>query len=213
MVGDQFPQIIHVLGTANWCLTGIWLPPHHLDAGTPQGLQRVQGEFVKRHSTGTPWSIRATCTRHRCLHACKALPPYAGSRPLQHLHRSQAHHLRLPAEAGQMLTEAIQSSWLHCTIQDWQTAHLSTGLGDFTLPVARFLHVHIDTSRLHILPHCSRPFDPLARRRPHPRHHSRHCGKRPTDQQDIPLRLSADHHHRPGTSVWISTLPLPDQAV
>jgi hypothetical protein len=35
-----------------------------LEAGTPQGLRRVKGESVSRHSTGAPLSIRATCTRH-----------------------------------------------------------------------------------------------------------------------------------------------------
>jgi hypothetical protein len=44
------------------------LPPHHLDTGAPQGLRKVQGEFVMRHSTGTPRHIHTTCTRHRRLH-------------------------------------------------------------------------------------------------------------------------------------------------
>jgi hypothetical protein len=35
---------------------------------TPQGLRRVQGEFVTRHSTGTPRLIHDSCTRHRRLH-------------------------------------------------------------------------------------------------------------------------------------------------
>jgi hypothetical protein len=51
------------------------LPPHHLDTGTPQGFRRVQGEFITRHPTGAPQSIRATCTRHRWLHVrhgCRA---------------------------------------------------------------------------------------------------------------------------------------------
>jgi hypothetical protein len=33
-----------------------------------------------------------------------------------------------------------------------------------------------DVSGLHILPHCSRPYYPLARSLPHPGHHSRHRG-------------------------------------
>jgi hypothetical protein len=43
-------------------------PPHHLNTGAPQGLRKVQGEFVMRHSTGTPRHIHATCTHHRRLH-------------------------------------------------------------------------------------------------------------------------------------------------
>jgi hypothetical protein len=66
---------------------------------------------------------------------------------------------------------------------------------------------------LHMLPHCSRPFHPLAGSRPYPRHHGRHRGTRPTDGLDIPLRLSADHHHRPRTSVRVSTFSLPGQAM
>jgi hypothetical protein len=49
--------------------------PHNRDAGTPQSLRRVQGEFVTRHTTDTPRSIRATGTRHRRLHVrhrCRA---------------------------------------------------------------------------------------------------------------------------------------------
>jgi hypothetical protein len=44
------------------------LPPHHLNAGAPQDLQKVQGEFVTHHSTCTPRSIHTTCTHHRRLH-------------------------------------------------------------------------------------------------------------------------------------------------
>jgi hypothetical protein len=47
-----------------------------------------------------------------------------------------------------------------------------------------------------VLPHYSRTFHLLARS-----HHSRHRGKRPVDRLDIPLRLSASHHHQPETSV------------
>jgi hypothetical protein len=46
-----------------------------------------------------------------------------------------------------------------------------------------------------ILPHCSRPFQPLAGSRPHPGHLSRHRGTRPADRLDIPLRLPTNHHH------------------
>jgi hypothetical protein len=70
-----------------------------------------------------------------------------------------------------------------------------------------------DVSGLHVLPHCSRPIHPLARSRPHPGHHSRHRGTRPTNRLDIQLRLPADDHHRPGTSVRIHTLPIPGHAV
>jgi hypothetical protein len=65
-----------------------------------------------------------------------------------------------------------------------------------------------EVSGLHILPHCSRPFHPLAGNCPHPGHHSRHSGTRSTDRLDISLRLPAYHHHRPGTSVRISTFPI-----
>jgi hypothetical protein len=58
-----------------------------------------------------------------------------------------------------------------------------------------------DVSTLRILPHCSRSFHPLAASRPHIGHHSRHRGPRLADRLDVPLRLSADYHHRPGTSV------------
>jgi hypothetical protein len=58
-----------------------------------------------------------------------------------------------------------------------------------------------DLIRLHILPRRSQPFHSLAGSRPHPGHHNRHRGKRPTNWLDIPLQLFAHHHHRPGTSV------------
>jgi hypothetical protein len=52
--------------------------------------------------------LRPRATGH--LRDRKAVTPYTGSAPLLHLHRPQDHHLRLPAEAVQMLTAAIQSS-------------------------------------------------------------------------------------------------------
>jgi hypothetical protein len=51
------------------------LSTHYLEAGTPQGLRRVQGEIVTRHSPGESRSIRATCIHHRRLHVhheCRA---------------------------------------------------------------------------------------------------------------------------------------------
>jgi hypothetical protein len=75
-----------------------------LDTGAPQGLRVVQGErywvfglcpsseFVTHHTSGTPGSIRATCTRHMRLHVrhgCRA----AATRQ----ERLGAHHL-LPQE-------------------------------------------------------------------------------------------------------------------
>jgi hypothetical protein len=68
-----------------------------------------------------------------------------------------------------------------------------------------------NVSRLHILPHCSRLLHSMARSHPHPGHHSRNHGTCPLDRLDIPFRLPTDHHHRPGTSVWVTTLPLPGQ--
>jgi hypothetical protein len=70
-----------------------------------------------------------------------------------------------------------------------------------------------DVSRLHVLPHCSRPFHPLARSHPHSGYHSRHRGTCPTVHLDIRLRLPTDHHHRPGTPVRIPTVPVSGQAV
>jgi hypothetical protein len=64
-----------------------------------------------------------------------------------------------------------------------------------------------DVRGLYVLPYCSRQFHPLARSRPHPGHHSRYCGTRPTDRLDIPLRLPADHH-RIGALVCIPTSPI-----
>jgi hypothetical protein len=40
------------------------------------------------------------------LRGRKVFPPYAGSAPL-YLHRQQTHHLRFPAEVGQVLTPAV----------------------------------------------------------------------------------------------------------
>jgi hypothetical protein len=51
------------------------LLPHHLDTGTLQGLRKVHGKFVTRHSNVTPRSISATYTCHRRLqvyHVCCA---------------------------------------------------------------------------------------------------------------------------------------------
>jgi hypothetical protein len=67
--------------------------------------------------------------------------------------------------------------------------------------------------RLHLLPHCNRPLHALARSHPHRRHHSRNRGTCPLDRLDIPFWLPANHHHRPRTSVWVTVLPLPGQAL
>jgi hypothetical protein len=93
----------------------------HLNAGTSQSLQTVQGELVMRHYTGTPRPIRASCTRHRrphVRHGCHAaatrperlaafvhkkpnptgkitatpLPPTTTSQSTQH-HRSTTYHV------------------------------------------------------------------------------------------------------------------------
>jgi hypothetical protein len=86
--------------------------------------------------------------------------------------------------------------------------HAVTPVGDFTLPAAHLLHVHID--RVGPLPtsagytYCLTAVDRFTRwpeAIPNHGHHSRHRGTRPTDQLDIPLRLPSNHHHRPGTSV------------
>jgi hypothetical protein len=70
-----------------------------------------------------------------------------------------------------------------------------------------------NVSRLRILPHCSWPLHALAWSHPHPGYHNRHHGTLLIDRLDIPLWLSADHHHRPGTSGWVATLWLPGQIV
>jgi hypothetical protein len=44
------------------------LPPHPLDSGAPLGLRKVQGEFVTRHTIGTPLFIRSSCKSHSRLH-------------------------------------------------------------------------------------------------------------------------------------------------
>jgi hypothetical protein len=92
--------------------------------------------------------------------------------------------------------------------------HTVTLVGDFTLPATRFLHVHIDL--VGPLPisagytYCFTAVDRFTRwQKPSPsRHHSWHRGTRPIDHLDIPFQLPADHHHRPGTSVWVTILPL-----
>jgi hypothetical protein len=55
---------------------------------------------VQRQRSRAAWYLRGR----------KSFPPNARRASLHHLHRPQAHHLRLPAEAGQMLTAAVQSS-------------------------------------------------------------------------------------------------------
>jgi cleavage and polyadenylation specificity factor subunit 1 len=86
--------------------------------------------------------------------------------------------------------------------------HTVTPLGNFTPPAVRFLHVHIDL--IGPLPtsagytYCHTAVDRFTRWPevfPYPRHHSRHRGTCPTERLDIPLRLLAGHHHRPGTSI------------
>jgi hypothetical protein len=67
-------------------------------------------------------------------------------------------------------------------------------------PFPALLHRPSDVSGLQILPYYSRPFHPLAGSRPHPGHHSRHRGTR-SHRLYIPLRLSANHQDRTGTSV------------
>jgi hypothetical protein len=59
-------------------LSGLRVKGSHPVTWTPEllkGFQRVQGELVTRHPTVAPQSIRATCTRHGCLHVrhgCRA---------------------------------------------------------------------------------------------------------------------------------------------
>jgi hypothetical protein len=60
---------------------------------------------------------------------------------------------------------------------------------------------------------CSWPIHTMARSHPYPGHHSRHRGTRPLDWLDSTLQLSTDYHHRPGTPVWVITLPLPGQTM
>jgi hypothetical protein len=70
-----------------------------------------------------------------------------------------------------------------------------------------------NVSRLRIQPHCRWPLHALARSHTHHGHHRRNCGTGPTDRLDIPPRLPSNNHHRPGTPVWVTTLPLPGQIV
>jgi hypothetical protein len=51
----------------------------------------------------------------------------------------------------------------------------------------------------------------MARSHPHLGHYSQNRGTCPLDWLDSLFQLPADHHHGPGMSVWITTLPLPDQ--
>jgi hypothetical protein len=74
------------------------LPPHHLDTGAPQGLRKVQGEFVTRHSTGTPQHIHATCTHHQAAGPHAVPPP-----PIIRTTRS-GRHVRFPARFNDRAT-------------------------------------------------------------------------------------------------------------
>jgi hypothetical protein len=69
--------------------------------------------------------LRPRATGH--LLGRNSFPPYAGRAPLHHLHRPQAHYLRLPAEVGQMLTAPVQLSRLCRPVHDKHTAHICTG--------------------------------------------------------------------------------------
>jgi hypothetical protein len=79
--------------------------------------------------------LRPRATGH--LRGRKAFPPYPGSAPLHHLHRPQAHHICLTAEAGQMLTAAVQSSRLCRPVHDRHTAHFWRGQGCCRRPLSR----------------------------------------------------------------------------
>jgi hypothetical protein len=65
----------------------------------------------------------------------------------------------------------------------------------------------------HLLPHGSWPLHTLARSHPHLKHHGQNSGTRSLRWLDIMLQLPTDHHHRPGTSVSVTALPLPGQTL
>jgi hypothetical protein len=79
--------------------------------------------------------LRSRATGH--LRGRKAFPPHAGSAPLHHLHRPQANHLRLPTEAGQMLSASAQQSKLCRTVHNRHQAHLWTGQRCRRCPLSR----------------------------------------------------------------------------
>jgi hypothetical protein len=98
--------------------------------------------------------------------------------------------------------------------------HTVIPVGDFTLPAARFLHVHVDL--VGPLPtsvgyrYCLTAVDRFTcwpTSNPNPGHHSRDRGKRPRRRLDIAFLLPADYHNGPGTSIRVATLPLPGQDV
>jgi hypothetical protein len=72
---------------------------------------------------------------------------------------------------------------------------------------------HSNISKLHVLPNCSRTIQALAITHPHPGHYSRYPTTCTVDRLNIPLWMPADRHHRPGTSVRVTTLSFPVQNV
>jgi hypothetical protein len=60
------------------------------------------------------------------LRGREEFPTHAGSAPLHHIHRSQAHHVRLPADEGQMLTAAIQPPRFCVPVHNRHKTHLWT---------------------------------------------------------------------------------------
>jgi hypothetical protein len=60
--------------------------------------------------------------------------------PLNHFHRPQAHLLRLPAEAGQVLIAEVQSSRFCRPVHYRHTAHLWTGQRCRRHPLSRRVH-------------------------------------------------------------------------
>jgi hypothetical protein len=101
-------------------------------------------------------------------------PPRPCSAPLRHQNNGETGRIAFCVSRVQKDCQSCQRTTV-------------TPLGDFTPPTARFLYAHKDlVGRLptsagycqYVLPHCSRPFHPLGRSRPHPGHHRRHSDTR-----------------------------------
>ena len=86
--------------------------------------------------------------------------------------------------------------------------HTVTPLGDFTLPAARFLYIHIDlighlptSAGFNYCPTAVDQFHALAGSLPYTEHHGRHRGARIAVRLDSPLRLPTNHHDAPGAPI------------